>query len=89
MKLKFTAVALNDLKRLRHFIAVKNPDAAKRYSARLQKSIKRLVDHPEMGRAIEEPVGVRELVAGDYVVRYLVKTETVYILKVYHEKEDR
>ncbi|WP_419811015.1 type II toxin-antitoxin system RelE/ParE family toxin [Bacterioplanoides sp.] len=89
MRLKFTAVALNDLKRLRNFIAVKNPDAARRYSERLQNSIKRLVDYPEMGMTIEELAGVRELVAGDYVVRYFVKNDIVYILKIYHKKEDR
>ncbi|MBL4761481.1 MAG: type II toxin-antitoxin system RelE/ParE family toxin [Gammaproteobacteria bacterium] len=36
MRLEFTQVALSDLKRLREFIALKNPEAANRYSESLQ-----------------------------------------------------
>ncbi|MGC1508946.1 type II toxin-antitoxin system RelE/ParE family toxin [Ketobacter sp.] len=88
MKLKFTPVALRDLKRLRQFIAIHDPQAARRYSERLKQSLKHLTKHPDMGKPIEEPLGVRELVAGDYVARYLVKETDVIVLKIRHEKEE-
>ncbi|PCJ44654.1 MAG: plasmid stabilization system protein [Moraxellaceae bacterium] len=89
MKLEFTHVALNDLKRLRQFIAKKNPQAARRYSERLQYSLRRLMDHPGLGRTLDELPNVRELVAGDYVARYVVKDDRIIILNISHEKEER
>ena len=87
MKLKFTWVALNDLKRLHRFIAENDPQAARRYSLRLQTSLEHLLNHPELGKPLEEPVGVRELVAGDYVARYKIDGEVIFILKIRHGKE--
>jgi plasmid stabilization system protein ParE len=54
MKLQFTHSAHRDLIRLREFIAVKNPQAAKRISQRLKQSIQHLIDQPEMGVNIAE-----------------------------------
>jgi len=88
MKLKFTPVALRDLQRLRQFVAIHDPQAARRYSERLKQSLKHLTNHPEMGKLIEEPLVVRELVAGDYVARYIVKETDVVVLKIRHEKEE-
>jgi len=88
MKLKFTPVALRDLKRLRQFIAIHDPQAARRYSERLKQSLKHLTKHLDMGKPIEKPLGVRELVAGDYVARYIVKETDVIVLKIRHEKEE-
>jgi toxin ParE1/3/4 len=67
----------------------RNKQAAKRYSEQLQHSLKRLMDHPNLGRASEELPTVREFVAGDYVARYLVTEDRIIILKVRHSKEER
>jgi plasmid stabilization system protein ParE len=87
--LVYTHSAVSDLIRLRQFIAAKNPDAARRYSARLQKAIGRLADHPKLGKELEEPVGVRDLVAGDYVARYSVTPDCIDLLRIWHSREDR
>jgi toxin ParE1/3/4 len=42
-----------------------------------------------MGRSVKGFKDVRELVAGDYVVRYQVSDNRVYIVKIWHERENR
>ncbi len=88
-RLRFTRSAVRDLERLRTFIAEKNPDAAERISARLHRTILHLIDHPELGRKLDELPDVRELIAGDYVMRYHPNRETVTVLRILHDKEDR
>lgn len=89
MKLIFTFSAQKDLARLREFIAQKNPDAARRVSKKLKESIKPITEHPEMGVDVEGLSGVQDLVRSDYVVRYTVLKEAAYVLRIWHEKEDR
>lgn len=89
MEIKFSASAVKDLIRLREFIAVNNPLAAERISLRLQQAIGKLANYPDIGRPIEELDGVRELVAGNYVVRYLRNDEEISVLRIWHGKEYR
>ncbi|BAZ08869.1 plasmid stabilization system [Calothrix sp. NIES-4071] len=89
MEIKFSASAIQDLIRLRKFIAVNNPSAAKRMSLRLQQAIGKLANYPDIGRLVEELEGVRELVAGNYIVRYLPSDEEIFVLRIWHGKEYR
>jgi len=89
MKLEFSESAVQDLIRLREFIAVHNPKAAERTSLRLRQAIAKLVLHPDIGRSIPEFENVRELVAGDYVVRYLRLEDGIFVLRIWHGKEFR
>lgn len=89
MEIKFSASAVQDLIRLREFIATTNPQAAERVSLRLQQAIGKLVLYPDIGRPVEELEGVRELVAGNYVVRYLRQDQEIFVLRVWHGKEYR
>lgn len=89
MKLQFTEQALDDLVRLREFIAEKNPAAAIHISEQLIESIDRLRDQPDLGSRVESLSGVREWVARDYVVHYLLLTDTLIILQIWHGREDR
>ena len=91
MKLVYTHSAQRDILRLRKFIAIKNPPAAKKHSMALLKSIKQLTQHPRLGAAVEEidSPETREYVANAYIVRYAVSKTQVSILAVWHEKEDR
>ncbi len=88
-RLQFTPSATRDLRRLRDFIAEHDPAAAARVSKRLGRTIRLLRDQPALGRSVEELPGVRELVAGDYVVRYTVKGDAVAVLRVWHGRESR
>lgn len=89
MRLKFTPRAIDGLKRLRAFIAEHNPEAARRVSQRLKQSILHLAKNPELGKAVEELPGIRDWVAGAYLMRYVVMERNVIILKIWHGKEDR
>jgi plasmid stabilization system protein ParE len=79
--------------RLRDFIGEKNPLAAKQASRCLVTSIMRLADQPSMGVDVEEIPGIQDLIAEDYIVRYAVRyailEEEIYILRIWHGKEDR
>ncbi|MDF5712846.1 MAG: type II toxin-antitoxin system RelE/ParE family toxin [Rhizonema sp. NSF051] len=89
MKLEFSESAVHDLIRLREFIAKNNPQAAEHVSLRLRQAIGKLVLHPDIGRRLPEIENVRELIAGKYVVRYLIEGDTLFVLRIWHGKEHR
>ena len=89
MDLQFTEQALDDLVRLREFIAEKNPAAAKRGSEQLIESIDRLRDQPELGHGVESLPGVREWIARNYVVHYILLKDNLIVLQIWHGREDR
>ena len=90
MKLIFSRAAVYDLVRLREFIAQHSPEAAQRVAQRLRGAIERLVDMPQIGRPVENlPGEIRELIFGKYVVRYEVRQQSLYILRIWHGKGDR
>ncbi|BBI75680.2 hypothetical protein HAALTHF_49280n [Vreelandella aquamarina] len=73
MKLVYTDEAVEDLKRLREFIAVHNPSAAGRIATELVSKIELLPGFPRMGTPVEMapvPDSIRDMVFGKYVVRY-------------------
>lgn len=89
MRLQFTRSAARDLVRLRDFISQHDPRAAARIGQRLVRTIRLLREQPGLGRAMDELPGVRELVAGDYVVRYTTQDNSVVVLRVWHGRETR
>lgn len=84
--------AARDVARLREFIEVKNPAAAKRAAARILEAVKILKENPEAGRPIEELPLFRDLVipfgSGSYVLRYRVEQSRSFIVRVRHSKEE-
>jgi toxin ParE1/3/4 len=89
MKLEFSRSAVEDLIRLRGFIAKNYSQAAERISLRLRQVIGKIVLYPDMGRPIMELKNVREFIAGNYVVRYFQEEDTVFILRIWHGKDYR
>lgn len=95
MKHVYSTEALADLKRLRDFVADKNPSAASRVSKRLREGIALLRQQPRMGRRVNRSPGqlapeeLRDWVVGPYLVRYLILPDAVAILRIWHGKEDR
>ncbi len=92
MKLVYTASAVADLTRLRAFIAEHDPQAARRIASSLVQRIDALCRFPQMGRAVAaapDPQAIRDLVVGDYVLRYAVHDEMIAVLRVWHHFEDR
>jgi len=92
MKLTYSTNAVNDLIRLRSFIEEKNPVAAARIAEELVRRIESLLQYPEVGHAVAlapEPNSIRDMVFGDYVVRYVPRGEVLIVLRIWHHYESR
>ena len=89
MKLSFSELAVEDLSRLRKFVADNHGDA-QHVAKQLIGSIRKLLFAPQIGRLILElPGEVREIVFGKYIIRYAIIENQVYILRIWHGKEHR
>lgn len=91
MRLVYSADAIADLDRLRRFIAEHDPAAALRIVDALIDRIERLADHPAMGRLLDDSpalLAVREFAFGDHVVRYMLASKALVVLRVWHHRED-
>ena len=92
MNVRYSREAVNDLRRLREFIEVKNSRAAKKAASTILKGIAQLKDFPLLGTKVDRapnPEAVRDLVIGNYLARYLVHETELYVLRIWHQKEDR
>jgi len=90
MKVSFTPEAVADLKRLREFIESKNPIAAQRIAKELLSGIEKLKAFPQIGLKViraPQPNLVRDLLIGNYTVRYIIGRNEIFILRMWHEKE--
>lgn len=90
MKLIYTEDAIKDLKRLREFIAKHNPNAALRVAQELINKISLLVDFPHIGTTVKlapSPETVRDMIFGNYIVRYSIHKETIIVLRIWHGLE--
>jgi plasmid stabilization system protein ParE len=91
MKLQWTSKALSDLGRLYEFLAPVNPSAAARTVQSLTAAPSRLLDQPRIGERLDEfePREVRRIFVGQYEMRYEIQNVTLYILRLWHTREDR
>lgn len=91
MELKWTSKALSDLARLYDFLALVNPPAAARTAQRLASAPKGLLANPRIGEKLEEfePREVRRILVGRYEMRYEIQESTIYVLRLWHTREDR
>lgn len=87
----YTDQSLSDLVRLREFIADKNPIAANRIATELKQGISKLEVLPYCGIEVvstPEPQAIRDLFIANYTVRYLVMNDDIFILRLWHDKEN-
>lgn len=91
MELKWTSKALSDLARLYEFLAPVNRSAAARMVQSLTAAAARLLEHPRIGEKLEEfePREVRRILVGHYEMRYEIQEHTLYVLRLWHTREDR
>jgi len=87
----WTSTAVSDLTRLHDFLAPVNRRAAARVLQSLTTVASRLLEQPRIGEKLEqyEPREVRRILVGKYEMRYEVRTPNIYILRVWHTREDR
>ena len=91
MELKWTSKALSDLTRLYDFLAPVNQPAAARIVQALTAAPASLLVNPRIGEKLEEfePREVRRILVGHYEMRYEVQGSTIYMLRLWHTREDR
>ncbi len=91
MKVLWTSKAHSDVTRLHEFLAPVNTNAAVRVVRILVAAPSKLAKHPRMGERLEEfdPREVRRILVGDYEMRYEIQNSTIYILRVWHTREQR
>lgn len=90
MRVEWTGKGLADLSRLHDFLAVVNPQAAARVVQTLAGAPVRLLEHPRLGERLDEfaPREIRRIVVGGYEIRYEVAQDVIYVLRLWHTRED-
>ncbi len=91
MELKWTSKALSDMARLHAFLALANKQAAANTVRQLTAAPMRLIDQPRIGERLDEfdPREVRSILVGHYEMRYELQSDTLYILRIWHTRENR
>lgn len=91
MKIEWTRRALDDLARLHDFLARVNALAAANAVRVLAAAPERLSEYPRIGEKLDEFAHreVRRIVIGKYEIRYEIKNTTLYVLRLWHTREDR
>ncbi|MBE0494077.1 MAG: type II toxin-antitoxin system RelE/ParE family toxin [Thiomicrospira sp.] len=90
MKVRYTKQALNDLARLRQFIAEHNPRAAQAIASQLLHAVERLKPFPLLGIKVASspnPQTMRDMFVKNYTLRYLIGSSEIIILRIWHDKE--
>ncbi|MCW7548065.1 type II toxin-antitoxin system RelE/ParE family toxin [Photorhabdus sp. P32] len=91
MDLKWTSKALSDLERLYEFMAPINKQASAQVVQSLTKAPAVLLTNPRLGEQLYafDPREVRRLLVGGYEMRYEIQGSIIYILRLWHTREDR
>ena len=91
MELKWTGKAVSDLARLHEFLAPVNQMAAARTVRSLTAAPAGLLVNPRIGKRLQEfdPREVRRIIVGQYEMRYEIADATIYVLRLWHTREDR
>ncbi|OHV24018.1 MULTISPECIES: type II toxin-antitoxin system RelE/ParE family toxin [Rhizobium] len=91
MELKWTSKAVSDIDRLYAFLAPVNRQAAARTVQALTAAPLRLLEQPRLGERLEEfdPREVRRILVGQYELRYEIRQSAIYVLRLWHTREDR
>ncbi|WP_024672634.1 type II toxin-antitoxin system RelE/ParE family toxin [Pseudomonas syringae] len=91
MDLKWAGKALSDIARLYDFLAIANQPAAAQTVQRLTAAPEILLSNPRIGERLEEfePRDARRLHVGSYEIRYEIVGSTLYLLRLWHTREER
>lgn len=91
MELKWTSRALSDLARLYEFLAPVDRQAAARTVQALTKAPAILLTNSRIGEQLFEfeQREVRRILVGHYEMRYEIQQTAIYVLRLWHTREDR
>jgi len=87
MELKWTTKALSDLVRLHEFLSQAATSTVQSLSAAPAK----LLAQPRIGEKLDEfePREVRRIFVGHYEMRYEIQHSIIYVLRLWHTREER
>lgn len=91
MNVRYSPESIEDLQRVVEFVENKNPYAARRIAIDLQEGVLKLKQFPQIGLPVSkasDPEKIRDLYIGEYTVRYLITDAAIYILRIWHGKEN-
>lgn len=92
-RVKWRLEAVQDIDRLRDFLYSKDTKSAQQAIHVIYNAAKRLENSPEIGRPMLDDTKRRELIipfgAGAYIVRYVFENDNVYVLRIWHNRENR
>ena len=91
MKVKYSLESVDDLQRVVEFVEGKNPFAARRIAIDIQEGVAKLKQFPKIGLPVmkaSDPDTIRDLYVGNYTARYLISDKYIYILRIWHNKEN-
>jgi addiction module RelE/StbE family toxin len=85
MRVVWSRRAQRDLHEIRRFIARDNPEAARRWIARLRETARKAADHPLGGRRVPELnlENLREALMSGYRIVYRVEPDSIFVLMVF------
>jgi plasmid stabilization system protein ParE len=91
MKLHWTSKALDDLARLHGFLRYENPAAAAKVVQAITRAVRRLANYPRLGERLTQfpSQEIRRFIVGNYEVRYEIRDAVIYIVRLWHTREDR
>ncbi|NHB90455.1 type II toxin-antitoxin system RelE/ParE family toxin [Photorhabdus tasmaniensis] len=91
MELKWSSKALSDLARLYEFLALANKPAAAKAVQALTQAPTILLTNPRIGEQLFqfEPREVRRILVGEYEIRYEILGLVIYMLRLWHTRENR
>ena len=91
MEIQWTSKALDDVNRLFEFLALVNRQAAAKTVQNLTSAPVRILEQPRIGEKLDEflPREVRRLLIGQYEMRYELQNDKLYILRIWHTREQR
>ena len=91
MALRWTTSARSDLVRLHEFLASVSPRAAALTVDHIVAGAARIPRHPRLGQRLRQFAGreVRRVLIGNYEIRYELAGNDVFLLRIFHSREDR
>ena len=89
--IKWTTNAERDIAKVYDFLARSNPKAAVQTVKLLIEGIEKIDAFPQLGIRLDDfkPREVRRIIIGDYEIRYEFAENTIFVLRLWHSREDR
>jgi plasmid stabilization system protein ParE len=89
--LRWTSAAYGDLKRIHEFLLPVSPTAAARSVRAVVARVRRIPAQPRLGDKVSgfEAREVRRVLVEKYEIRYELAGSDIYILRIFHTREER